>query len=280
MTLVLAHRVVAEASLVRGAPDGPSYHGLDRVGLKLARGLGEYMAGLMAAPVAVSVSAIRIEDAPATSGFAVRHVRLTGLEASLALAVDRAALMRLVDLYYGGEGLEDAQRERLSAAEIRFFARIAAGVCELLPAAWQSFASFAAELDEDLGEDDAGGVALQAFSVIIGDRPPFEIECRYPVRMLEAVPGLKSVAPIAADPHSDHNWQARLMERALDVTFPVRAVFAQPELPLARLMRLRPGDIIPVCLPAQIDLTVAGLQLARGSAGESNGRAAICIEHL
>ena len=97
--------------------------------------------------------------------------------------------------------------------------------------------------------------------------------------MLEAVPGLQSASPATGEELADHTWQTRLMDCALDIALPVRAVFAQPELQLARLMNLRAGDVIPVCLPAQIDLIVAGRRFARGSAGESGGRAAVCIEH-
>lgn len=280
MTLVVdADRKVADASLVRAVPEAPSYQGLARAGQKLARGLGEFMTGLMAAPATLSVLDIRLEDSPGTDGVVIRKIRLRPLDCAFGVAMNRAALMSLVDVYYGGEGAVDADRERLSPAEARFFSRVAAGFCNLVPAAWQSFATFGAELDDD-DSQESGPVVVQTFSVAFAERSAFEIECRFPVRMLEAVPGLQSAAPTASEAHSDHNWQARLMDCALEVTFPVRAVFAEPELPLARLMGLRPGDIIPVCLPKHVDLTVAGLHLARGSAGESNGRAAICIEHL
>lgn len=280
MTLVVeADGTVCPASLARAVPDSPSFHGLDRVGQKLARGIGEFLRSLMAVPATISVAAIRIEESPRTEAMVVRHLRLAPLEGVVDIAVDRPALMTLVDLYYGGEGGEVGQRERLSPAEAHFFTRIARGFCDLLPAAWQSFAAIGARLDDD-ADGKTGPIAIQVFSISLADSPAFEIECRYPVRMIEAIPGLQSAAPVAADALSDQNWQAQLMDSALQVAFPVRAVFAEPELPLARLMRLRAGDIIPVCLPSQIELTVAGLRLARGTAGESNGRAAICIEHF
>lgn len=277
MTLVADCQKVAEASLVRSAADSASYPGLDRAGQKLARGLAELLGSLMAAPAVVTAAPVRIEEAD-TSVEVAHHLRLAPLKGTAAFTVSRLAIVRLVDLYYGGEGANEAPRDRLSPAEKRLFARIASGFCPLLAAALQPFADIRAGVCEDPEPGD-GRHAVQAFTVIFAGHPPFELQSRYPVAMLEALPGLRSVAPTAADP-GDHGWQARLMECALDVAFPVRAVFAEREMPLATLMNLREGDVLPICLPAGIDLKVAGLRLAFGSAGESNGRAAISIDHL
>lgn len=279
MTLVVdADREVADASLIRSAPEAPSYQGLDRAGQRLARGVGEFLGGLMATSATASVAPAHLVEAPASDGLVLGHLRLAPLEGLVAVAMERSALMRLVDLYYGGEGSSGGEREGLTPAESRFFGRIVAGLCELLPAAFQPLSVLGARADEEPACEPSA--LVQVFTVSVGEGEAFEIEVRYPEPMLGALPGPRADASADADSLSDHNWQARLMDCALHVSFPVRAVFAEPELPLAQLMRLRPGDIIPVCLPAQIDLTVAGLRLARGSAGESNGRAAICIEHL
>lgn len=279
MTFVVdADREVGHASLVRSAPEEPSYHGLDRAGQRLARGLGEFLGGLMAAPATGSVAPVHLEKTPGRDGLVVGHLRLAPLEGLVSVAMERSSVMRLVDLYYGGEGSVAGDRDRLTPAEVRFFGRIVACLCDLLPAAFQPLSVLGTRVDDEPSGD--ASALVQVFSISVGDDPAFEIEVRYPEPMLSALPGPQLDASVDADHLSDHNWQARLMDCALHVTFPVRAVFAEPELPLARLMKLRPGDIIPVCLPAHIDLTVAGLRLARGSAGESNGRAAICIEHL
>ena len=55
---------------------------------------------------------------------------------------------------------------------------------------------------------------------------------------------------------------------------------ASEELPLGRLLNLKAGDVIPICLPSHIPVTVAGRLFAQGTVGEANGRAAICIEKI
>lgn len=278
MSLVAPGRTVTTATLVRHAEERASYPGLERAGHKLARGLAELLGGLMAARAHVASAPVRHEEVPASEGLAVQHLRLEPLKGSAELVMSRLSVMRLVDLYYGGTGTEEIERERLTPTEARFFQRIASAFCALLGAAWQPFAQIRPALDDDAGPAD-GPVVIQAFTVTLAGHAPFEIECRFSIAMLEAVPGLQSASPATGEELADHTWQTRLMDCALDIALPVRAVFAQPELQLARLMNLRAGDVIPVCLPAQIDLIVAGLRFARGSAGESGGRAAVCIEH-
>ena len=70
------------------------------------------------------------------------------------------------------------------------------------------------------------------------------------------------------------------MQSVSQVCLPVRSILARPELPLSRIMTLQPGDVIPLTMPRNVPLTVAGRLFAHGTIGESNGRAAIRIESI
>lgn len=280
MTIVATNRSVVETTLVRSVAAAPCYPGMARIGHKLARGIADFLSALMSAPANVSAGEVRIEEPAADDNLIISQVTLDPLGGRMEFALPRATLMSLVDVYYGGDGAEDQVRKQLSPAETRFLARIAEALCTLLAAAWLPYGQISPRLDED-AVPQAGEAVVQTFAVSLADRAAFAIHCRYPLAALEAFPELQSAAPAQGEQAlADHDWQARLMGRALDVTFPVRAVFAEPEVPLERLMSLRPGDVIPVCLPTTIELSVAGLPFARGSAGESNGRAAICIDQI
>lgn len=275
-----ATKKVAPVALVAPAVDSPAWPGLDRVGTRLARGVAEFLSGLMSAPASVSSSPVRVEETEPGPDAALRHLRIAPLNGVVTVAIERTAIMRLVDVYYGGDGAGQGSRESLSPAEDRFFSRIARALCDVIPTAWLPFGTITATIEEE-GSASASPVAVQAFTVSWPDWPAFDIECRFPTAMLQAVPELRSAAAQhGADGLADHNWQARLMEGALNIPMPVRAIFAEPDLPIARLMNLKAGEIIPICLPSQIELRVAGLSYARGSVGESNGRAAVKIEHF
>ena len=83
----------------------------------------------------------------------------------------------------------------------------------------------------------------------------------------------------AADP----TWMNNLTRAVMNVKLPVRSVLAEQRVPLAQLMALQPGDIIPISFGPEIPLLVANQRFARGAVGASNGRAALrlnCIEPI
>jgi len=274
-----APRQVVPVSLVRSAPETGGLSALDRVGQRLARGLEEFFTGLVSRPTRVSVAGPVIDEAGPTGSTAVRLVRIDPFGGAMTVAVGYAELARLTDLFYGGEGRDGLVRQRPFPSEERLLDRIAGAVCELMPAAWQPVAAIAPQLDEE-AEPDPGPAVVQMFAVAIEDvaieeRAEFTFACRYPLELLGSLAGPRPGASAAG---SEDGWQARLMESALTVRFPVRAVFAEPTLAVAQLLKLRPGDILPVCLPGAIELRVGGRTVARGAAGESNGRTAVRVE--
>ena len=78
----------------------------------------------------------------------------------------------------------------------------------------------------------------------------------------------------------DPVWRGKLSDAVMHVQFPVRSIFARPELSAAKLVTLQAGDIIPVCLPSHLPVTVAGRLFAHGTVGEAGGRAAIRIKNI
>jgi flagellar motor switch protein FliM len=66
----------------------------------------------------------------------------------------------------------------------------------------------------------------------------------------------------------------------MNVKLPVRSVLAEPVIPLAQLMTLKPGDIIPISFGPEIPLLVSNNRFARGAVGASNGRAAIRVHRI
>jgi flagellar motor switch protein FliM len=274
-----AAKAAQPASLVGASCDSPAFPGLDRIARKLERGLADVFTQLLASPASVAAAPIRIEDQPAAERMELRHIRLAPLKGAMGVGMERDAIVRLVDLYYGGEGTGTGPTEKLSLAEGQLFTRIADAFCGILPAAWLPFGTICAELDDDTAS--SGAVAVQDFTISWQGSSQMRIECRFPVRMLEGIPQLKSAEAAPADQlRGDEGWEASLTSSALTIPFPVRAVFAEPWLPITRLMSLQPGDVIPICLPGEIDLMISGRRFARGQVGESNGRAAVSIEQI
>lgn len=278
MSVVAPSRHVEQVSLVRPATCDGGLGQLDTLGLRLSRGLMEYFKGLSNAPAIVNSSSARLERTSREPRLASRTISLRGRTGTLvSLCIDRQQLMAVVDSFYGGDGVAQTGSDCLSPAESRFLERIVKAFCEVMGAAWRPIEELTANPTDDLFEH--ADVALQVFEISCEGWPSFTLECRYPLELLTLLPRRTPAGDVEAE-FDGVVWEKSLSNNALNVTFPVRAVLAEPELPLSQLIRLRPGDVIPIRLPALMDLTVAGVPLAKGSIGDSDGRAAFRIERI
>lgn len=88
-----------------------------------------------------------------------------------------------------------------------------------------------------------------------------------------ALPDVQRRAP-------DGDWRERLRKRAGHVHLPVRSILARPEIPAARLLTLRVGDMLPIAFSPSLPVLVGQQLFAHGRMGESNGCAAIRIDQL
>lgn len=280
------------ASLVRQREDAPAFPGLKPVGDRLARGLRATLQDFGAPNVRVSLattvpqsfSAWRNdqEDFGALCRFYLRPIKGTML-----MSVPPSLIIRLVDLFYGGTGEIATDRGEFTAAEARFLARFGEQCLSLLASAWADVVTISpvlAGVETDIKASRLGKesdlVAVQTFSVSLETGPPMQMNCLYPVAALRPIEALGDTPQTEATAAIDPVWRQKLTEAVFEARLPVRSIFARPELPVARLLTLQPGDIIPVSLPNHIPVTVAGRLFARGTVGESSGRAAIMIEKI
>lgn len=212
--------------------------------------------------------------------------RMTPLAGWMALAMPQRLIADAVDLYYGGSGTPGARRKALSAAEMRVFARMAGEIGEMLAAIWADIATFTPQpIERETGalrpalEKDLVEIAIQPFTLTLGGTE-HAIEALYPLALLRALPPQAADADEIAAHSPDAAWQAALSGAVMEVRLPLRTIFARPELSLSRLLALKPGDILPVHLPAHVPVTVGGRHFAQASVGDANGRTAIKIETM
>ena len=97
---------------------------------------------------------------------------------------------------------------------------------------------------------------------------------------IAAAPAAAAIDPAPVTPAIDPAWTATLNSALKTVRLPVRSVLARPEISLVKLLSLEVGDIIPLTIPRNVPVTVAGRSFASGGIGESNGNAAIMIERI
>ena len=264
-------------SLLRQPQNEESFPALDRVGLQFARGLKDYLAtldygdGSLEPPTSHAMpfghwQAMRKADM-------LFQFRLEK-KLSVLIAVPLPMLLGLVDVFYGGAGTQSALRDALTPAELRFADRMAGHFAAMLSAAW---AGSRPVLGAVALSSDAKPYCTANEAVLVQNFPSCNIACVYPLAVLRAEVG-PDIDTVQAKPDAD--WSARVNAAALSIRLPVRTIFARPEISVAKLMALQPGDIIPLLLPQHVPITVSGRHFAQGTVGEASGRVAIKIENM
>lgn len=204
------------------------------------------------------------------------------------LSIDPSLIMRMVDARYGGTGATvRAGTHELTSAEEHFAGRLIQAVSEALNESWnevvqvnfqlksretnQTFANIARR-DEQ--------VAVISFDIELAGvaAPPLQIV--YPLASLRQVERELAAGTKDDVSHSDYVWRLRLRQALGGVRVGARTVLARTEMSMAQVLRLAPGDVIPVTIPAHVPLFVGNRELAVGTVGDHDGCAAIRVERI
>jgi flagellar motor switch protein FliM len=280
----------AKASLLLRKTEGSyAFPVLDSVGNQFARSLRDLIRALGAPTVQVEREAavqMRFTDwCQAVSPGLFWRYHAPPLKGPVLLATARPLLLQLVDIFYGGKGQLAGEREELTDAEERFAARLGRDMGQQLAAAWKMgiepeldcVTSDPAKLAAVRGDDE---LLVQRFTLRGGVFEGRTILCAYPQAALRGIAGAEPVPEMRDGPAIDPAWTATLNRALKTVRVPVRSVLARPEISLVKLLSLEVGDIIPLTIPRNVPVTVAGRSFASGNIGESNGNAAILIETI
>ncbi len=207
---------------------------------------------------------------------------------NMMIAIEPAFVSNMVDAFYGGTGGGSSSRSgEFTPSEDRLLGRLVTGISDMLAKTWGEFypldfthaahetnPSFASMLRGD------EAVVVQRFSIKPGIARSTQIEILYPLALLQPIEE-ELVSRVHSDPDGDDGEWAGMMAGALEnVTLPVRSVLARPEITVAQLMALKPGDVIPIKLSSTVPLLVGNHRFAEGTIGEQEGRAAMMIETI
>lgn len=191
---------------------------------------------------------------------------------------------QIVDLHYGGSGVTSV-RSGFSNTELHFVRSFGEQFANLLKALRTSEmlqADFV-EMHTDLlyahwpkSRDD---IAIHTVFAESDNIKPTAITLVMALDSLDLLAGGNN-RDETSTVMVDAAWAEKMREAAMHLQVPVRAILMRNKLPLQRLLTLSPGDVLPLMMPSQIPLIVDGHTFARGSLGESNGRAALRIETI
>lgn len=267
--------------------------GLERIGERLARRIRavvEPYARAKAQVTAEPVETLRFEayraDLPAFTSLSL--YRLRPLKGNVLIVIEPDFVASMVDAFYGGTGAARRQRGiEFTPTEERVLGRLADAVVEKLVEVWADIAPLNAALASretnaayaSLVRGDES-VVIQRVKIATGQSRAHSLSIVYPLAALRPFESQLSAKVHADAGPADSDWSARIAEVLETVQLPVRSVLARPELSVAQVMALKPGDVIPITIDPKVPLIVANRRLAHGTIGEREGRAALMVEHV
>ena len=221
-----------------------------------------------ALPVPASLAVVRLKPLP---GFAF-------------VSVEPGLLLTLLDGFFGGSGRAtvDPQAAIAPAAQ-RFLALMLRSFAADLTAAWAPVTPLELELvkQETNPRLVQLGAPLEAllvvkFTVEFGARSG-HIDWLLPEVLLAPVREALAADGGQTTLLSQEAWAPALTAALQDAELDTRAILAQAQISLRELVRLSPGDIIPIEPPQQVTLFAGNVPLYRGRFGVSQGRNALKI---
>jgi flagellar motor switch protein FliM len=211
-------------------------------------------------------------------------VRLKPLPGFAFVSVEPALLLTLLDGFFGGSGraTTDPQAAIAPAAQ-RFLALMLRSFAADLAAAWAPVTPVELELVKQEtnprlvqlgGPNDS--LIVAKFTVEFGARSG-RIDWLLPDSLLapirENLSGDGGQAPV----RKHEAWAPAITSALQDAQLDTRAILAEAQISLRELVKLSPGDIIPIEAPQQVTLLAGDVPVYRGRFGVSQGRNALKI---
>jgi flagellar motor switch protein FliM len=211
-------------------------------------------------------------------------VRLKPLPGLAYVSVEPALLLTLLDGFFGGTGRPNADPQAAVApAAQRFLSLMLRSFAADMATAWLPVSPVELEIVKQEtnprlvqfgGPQEA--VTVVKFNVEFAARSG-RIDWLLPDALLSPVRDALA-GDGAAPPARKHEAWAPVLTSALqDAQLDTRAVLAQAQISLRELVKLSPGDIIPIEAPQQVVLLAGDVPLYRGRFGISQGRNALKI---
>ena len=216
--------------------------------------------------------------------------RLRPLKGGMLIAIEPAFIAALVERFYGGASAGAARAPRIAdftASEELLLHRLMDRIIAILTEHWQEVTPVETSL---AGRETSAAhigflrpeeaVVVQRFAIEAGGRPT-TIAIVYPLAMLRPIEARMATKVHDDDDASSNDaWRRRLGHALAQVSLPVRSVLARPEISVAGLLALKPGDVIPITLAPRTPLLAGSRRIADGVIGEQEGRAALMIERV
>lgn len=204
---------------------------------------------------------------------------------SALVATESRLLFNLVDQLYGGGAIrEDAIERAPTPTEQRLNDVVVDALCKEFLSAFKPVALLEFDFQRSDVNPDYVTIATPSESVVIvrlqvnsEDTSVGQLDLVLPLALMEPMRERLDEGLKTASPQSRQRWQNSLKELLGRMDLELQSVFVETGLSVAELMRLKPGDVLPIEMPKTAQLKSGELGLMRGKFGRSRGYNAIKV---
>lgn len=215
-------------------------------------------------------------------------IRINPLRGRALLVLEPTLVFTAVDNYFGGSGqfYTKIEGREFTPTEMRIIRILLDMVFRDMKEAWApvlpvEFEYLASEVNPQFANIVSPTEVVVVSSIHIElEGGGGDLHFTMPYSMIEPIRELLD-AVIQGDRSEDvdDRWSKALHAEMLDAEVEMRSTLVEKTLLVEQLMRLKPGDVIPIELPPVVSLLVEGIPVFHGKVGVSKGNYAIQIQN-
>lgn len=263
---------------------------LELINERLARHLRNTLSELLRRPLDITVGELRLEKfneyrhaLPVPTS--LNMVRAKPLRGTALLVLEGSLVFMLVDHFFGGGGRFKTKVEarEFTVTEMRVMRMVLDRVFAGLTEAWAPVKPLEFEyLKTEANPQFADVLRPDEVMVICGFRMELEggggeLQVAFPYTMLEPIRDLLEARSPGERSETDARWRKALRDEVRLAPVEVSCKLVELDLSVKELLRLRPGDVLPMDMPERVTLYAEGIPAFHGRFGASQGRHAIQV---
>ena len=212
-------------------------------------------------------------------------VRVRPLRGTALVVFDPRLVFTLVDNFFGGDGrfYTKIEGRDFTPTERRVIQMLLTQVLKDLREAWAMVANLEFEYQNSEMNPQFANIVSPTEVVVVNS---FHIELEggggdihltVPYAMIEPLRELLAAGMQSDRKEQDDRWPNSLRNEVKGAEVEVEATLAETEITLGELVRLKPGDVIPIDLPKTVTARVDGVPVFAGQFGVSRGNNALKV---
>ena len=212
-------------------------------------------------------------------------VRIRPLRGTALFVLDPKLVFILVDNFFGGDGRYHAKIEgrEFTATEQRVIQMILNLAFKDLKEAWSPVMPVDFDyLNSEVNPQFANIVSPTEVVVVNSFHIELEggggdLHVTLPYSMVEPIRDLLDAGIQSDRSETDERWTVALRDEIKAADVEIASTLTETEVSLRDLLKMKPGDVIPIELPKLVTLFAEGIPVLRGKYGVSRGNMAVKI---